>query len=992
MKHAKNIYQLRRPWIEKWGRGRLARRYQALVSALFMLIALLVMAPATRAAELGPLPAIRGESLNNAIKVVRLSCAAVKGPINLDQVTPQLGWQISAPQDLRNVLQTGYQIQVASRLDLLSKGMPDYWDTKRVVSDQQFNINYAGKSLEGKSFQQLFWRVRIWTSQGMSGWSEPQSWRMGFMKTADLLGRWIGYEHPFSWDRVKKFPVLSSRYLRKEFNSTKKIQSAIAYISGLGLYELHINGKKAGDAVLSPAPTDYSKTVLYNALDVTDLLQTGDNAVGVVLGSGRYFAMRQDYKPYKWRNFGFPKLFFQLRIQYEDGSLQNVVSDDSWQLSAKGPIRNNNEYDGETYDARMELSGWDKPGYDLSDALWQQPEVLPPPPGKWTAQLNPLMKVMQRVRPVRILPCSDGGFILDMGQNMAGWVRMQLNGKGHRGDSVELSFAESLVSEGNSQKGYELYRANLRDARSTDHYIIKGAPEEVWAPRFTYHGFRYVKVKGYPGDPSSVNGTVTLARAEADRLADQFTGEVIYDNLSENGDFSCSDSTINQIFKNAVWGIKSNYKGMPVDCPQRNERQPWLGDRTTGAYGESFIFDNRLLYDKWLGDIQDAQLVTGSIPDVAPNFWLYYKDDVTWPSTYLTVADMLYHQYGDQKVIQDHYSSMKYWIQYMHKRYVKNGLIDQDSYGDWCVPPDSLKVIHSRNPAKITDGGLIASATFYHDLRLMEQFAAINGTPGDTAFYGPLAREMKQAFQQKYFHADSGYYGNNTVTANLLPLAFGLADQKDWERIFQSIAHKTEVTYQGHISSGVIGIQWLLRTLSRFGRNDLALRVAATRSYPGWGFMVASGATTIWELWNGNTADPAMNSQNHVMLLGDLLVWLFQNQAGIQSDKDSVGFKKIRLTPDITGDLQYVQADHESPYGKISSHWQKQGNSWFWQVQIPAGTTAVLEFPDGLSRIREAGKDKKGVAGNLIKGKNGGTGKRLHLGSGHYIFMGLLTK
>ena len=937
--------------------------FSLLTSLLCMIIVWLAL-PVTGRAEAG---AGGREAL---IQVTRLSCNHQIRPLNLDQA-PRFGWQITAGEQVKHVLQTAYQIQVATSRQALENGHPDYWDSKKVISDRQLEIPYGGKVLS--SFQELFWRVRIWTTKGSSAWSPPERWRMGFLKLSDQLGSWIGYDHPFAWDRVTKFPVLSSRYLRKAFKADKHIKSAVAYISGLGLYELHINGKKAGDAVLAPAPTDYTKTVLYNALDVTDLVQTGENAIGVILGNGRFFAMRQDYKPWKWRTFGFPKLYFQLRINYEDGSVENVVSDSSWQLTGRGPIRNNNEYDGEVYDARMELTDWDQPGYHPDTRLWRPVEMVEAPAGKWTAQFNPPMKIMQTVHPVQVLRSADSpghSFILDMGQNMAGWLKMQLDGSGHKGDTIQLRFAESLVKE---KEGYRLYTANLRDARSTDHYIVKGAKQETWSPRFTYHGFRYVEVKGYPGDLTAFKN----------KLLERFTGEVIYDDLSERGFFECSDTTINQIYKNAVWGIKSNYKGMPVDCPQRNERQPWLGDRTTGAYGESFAFNNQLLYDKWLQDIQDAQLITGSIPDVAPSFWMYYKDDVTWPSTYLTVADMLYRQYGDSSVVSRHYHSMKTWILYMHHKYARNGLIDRDSYGDWCVPPDSLKVIHSSNPAKITPGGLIATATFYHDLQLMSLFAALNGTLQDTALFNPMAREMKASFNKKYFHADSACYGNNTVTGNLLALAFRLAEPQYEQKIFKQIVHKTAVTYDNHISSGVIGIQWLLRTLSRFGRNDLALKVAANRTYPGWGYMVAHGATTIWELWNGNTANPAMNSQNHVMLLGDLLIWLYENQAGIQSDDKAVGFKRIRLAPDITGHLNYVKAIYDCPYGPISSWWQKKGDKWQWEVTIPAGTVAEIQFPTALKDIKEAAKAPKG----LLSGPKGAS---LERGSGHYVFEGKL--
>lgn len=911
-------------------------------------------------------PLLAWTSVDSAsILLSALSCDHQVAPLNLDQRSPVFGWQMKVNgKDDRNVTQTAYQVQVASSKALLEKDQADYWDSKKTRSSQSVEIPYAGKSLS--SFEKLYWRVRVWTSAGVSGWSPVASWRMGLLKPANWTASWVGWDQPFAWDSVTKFSVLSARYLRKGFKVNKKVKSAIAYISGLGLYELHINGRKIGDAVLAPAPTDYSKTVLYNALDVTDVLQNGKNAIGVILGNGRYFTMRQNYKPWKWHHFGFPKLYFQLRIEYDDGSHEEVVSGPDWQLTGAGPIRANNEYDGEIYNSQMELDGWDQAGYQLDSTIWHPVEMVRAPEGKMKAQNNPPMKVMRRLDPVRILPAANGGFILDLGQNMAGWLKMHLDGRGHGGDTIALQFAESLTPVGDK---YELYTANLRDAKSTDHYIIKGSGSEDWSPKFVYHGFRYVAIKNYPGKP----------------VLEDFKGEVVFDEMATAGHFECSDSTINQVYHNAVWGILSNYKGMPVDCPQRNERQPWLGDRTTGAYGESFAFGNQLLYDKWISDIADAQLPTGSIPDVAPSFWFYYKDDVTWPSTYFTVADMLYHQYGNKAPILRHYGSMKFWIQYMHHRYAKEGLLSQDSYGDWCVPPDSLKVIHSNNPDKLTPGALLATATFYHDLRLMAKFAAISGNMADTALYNPMAREMKVAFQKAFFHADSGYYGNNTVTGNLLPLAFGLADKKEEDRIFEHIVRKTVDQYKGHISSGVIGIQWFLRSLSRYGRNDLAVEVVSNRDYPGWGYMVDHGATTIWELWNGNTANPAMNSQNHVMLLGDLLIWLYENQAGIRSDVHEVGFKKIQMAPKINGPLQYVKADYDCPYGKIISHWRKTNGRWQWSVTIPVNTSAELNFPSGLTAIREDGKPCEG-----LKSQNGHS--QLTIGSGSYVFTGVLGK
>lgn len=923
----------------------------------------------------------QGQLTTSVLRLTDLRTAGKLQPAGLgtQQLRPMLSWRIEGDRKRRDIHQTAYQIQVASSMEKLLNDEPDFWDSRRLSSDRSIGVAYGGKLLQSRD--QLFWRVRVWTTAGNTGWSEPARWTMGLLKQGDWQADWIGRDEPFATDRIEKFPRLSARYLRREFKVEhhKKVKRAFAYISGLGLYELHLNGQKASEAVLAPGPTDYSKTVFYNTLDVTSLLQAGQNAIGVILGNGRYFTMRQEYKPWKWHQFGMPKLCMQLEITYEDGSRQMVLSDTSWQLTAMGPIRANNEYDGETYDARMEMSGWDRPGYlsrptsSKGTTGWQSARLVAAPKGRLQAALNENMQIVRRLTPAKLEEKKTGEVIVDMGQNMAGWLRIHLDGRGHKGDTVILRFAESLTGSG------QLYTANLRDAKSTDKYIIKGEANEKWSPRFVYHGFRYVSVAHFPGKPT---------------LAD-FEGQVVSDPMETAGSFTCSDTTINQVYRNAVWGILSNYKGMPVDCPQRNERQPWLGDRTTGAYGETFAFNNHLLYAKWLQDIEDAQLPMGSLPDVAPNFWFYYKDDVTWPSTYLTVAAMLYQQYGDAAAIRRHYGSMKLWIQYMHHQYVKKGIIDKDSYGDWCVPPDSLQLIHSRNPAKMTSGALLATATFYHDLQLMQGFAGLSGKIEDTAIYGPMAREMRTAFQEKFFDQDKQYYGNNSVTANLLPLAFGLVPKASEQAVFEHIADKTEKTYNGHISTGVIGTQWLLRTLSAYGRNDLALRLAGNRSYPSWGYMVANGATTIWELWNGNTANPAMNSQNHVMLLGDLLIWLYENQAGIASDKhpDGIGFGKIIMAPKINGPLKFVRATHRSAYGLISSDWEKKGTQWSWKVTIPPNASAQLKFPAGLLDIREGGSglDVKGDAGKKLH-INLGENRHLSVGSGNYIFTGILPK
>jgi alpha-L-rhamnosidase len=508
-----------------------------------------------------------------------------------------------------------------------------------------------------------------------------------------------------------------------------------------------------------------------------------------------------------------------------------------------------------------------------------------------------------------------------MGQNMVGWLQLKVKGKS--GDQVTMKFAESLQKDGS------LYIANLRDAKTTDIYTLKGEGEEIWEPRFIFHGFRFVEISGFPTKPT----------------LDNFVGKVVYDDIKTTGTFESSDATMNQIFKNAYWGIRGNYKGMPIDCPQRNERQPWLGDRTTGAYGESFLFDNQTLYAKWLDDIKYSQTQDGGLPDVAPAFWRYYGDNVTWPGTYITVADMLYTQFADKEVIKKQYPTMRKWMVYMEENYLLNDLMDKDKYGDWCVPPESLELIRSKDPARMTDGEVLSSAFYYQLLGIMKKFATIANEENDIAHYDDLAVRIKKAFNSKYLNTTTNSYANNTVTANVLPLAFGMVPENVKEKVFQNMVHEIEVTKQGHISTGVIGTQFLMRTLTNFGRGDLAYKLASNKTYPSWGYMVENGATTIWELWNGNTADPTMNSQNHVMLLGDLMIWYYENMAGIKSNPEKPGFEQVIMKPDFNAGLTFVNASYESIHGVIKSNWKKSKTNLVWKITIPANTTALVYLP-----------------------------------------------
>ena len=743
---------------------------------------------------------------------------------------------------------------------------------------------------------------------------------------------------------------LSARVLRKDFDVKAPVRRATAYISGLGLFELYLNGSKIGDQVLAPAASEYNKRVYYMTFDVTQHIKDGANAVGVMLGSGRYFAPRSTFQ----RDYGFPKLLFQLEMEREDGSVETVVSDTSWTLTTEGPIRMNNEYDGETYDARMEMDGWAQGGYDA--ASWAAASAVSAPEGALAAQMNPPIRVIETLRPKAIAQPKPGMYVVDMGQNMVGWCRMTVEGPA--GTEVKLRFAEVTNDDGT------LYLANIRGAKVTDTYTLKGGGREVYEPRFTYHGFRYVEITGFPGEPT----------------LDTLIGCVVHDDVAPAGSFACSNPLVNQIHQNIVWGTRGNYRSMPTDCPQRDERQGWLGDRSEESRGETYLFQVAPLYAKWVQDMDDAQNDAGSVPDVAPSYFPIYSDNVTWPSSFIIVPGSLYDQYGDLGPIAKRYDGMKQWIEYM-TQFIKDGIMPKDTYGDWCVPPESPSLIHSQDPSRKTAAEVLGTTYFYHDLMLMARYAGLLGKTDDAAAFAAQAAAMKAAFLDQYFNEASNDFSNGSQTSSILPLAFGMVPDDQQEAVFEALVKKIVEGTDSHVGTGLVGGQWLMRTLADGGRSDLGYTLASHTTYPSWGFMVEHGATTVWELWNGNTADPAMNSHNHVMLVGDLVLWLYERLGGIRPDADRPGFKAIVLKPEVVGDLEFVRARHESPFGPIASEWTRKGDGFAWDVEIPANTKATVHVPTSdAASVREGGKalgTNPVVAGGYAV---------IELGSGRYRF------
>ena len=892
------------------------------------------------------------EYVSETINLVSPQVEMQENPQGISTTSPRFSWQISS--DLHNLQQQSYQIQVALNEKDLKQSKNLIWDSGTVDSDESILIPYEGEDLA--SGEEYFWRVNVVTNKGETGWSEINKWSMALLDNSEWHAKWIG-EDEFSnpGETAEGDTRLAARYLRKPFTVDKKIERAVLYISGQGAYEAYLNGERVSDDVLSPTVSWFPEKVYYNVYDVTPLLKNKENLMAVKLGNGRYFGMRES----DGQVFGLPRLLTQLNIEYSDGTTDIVISDESWKVSSQGPIVANNEFDGEEYKALIGWDDWNLDGYD--DSNWKLVDIMSDPGGKLVAQPNPNIKVHEELAPISITAHDNGKYILDMGQNMVGWIKIN-NLNGEKDQPITMRFAELLKDDGT------LYMDNLRDAKVTDIYTPAEDGSFSWEPSFVFHGFRYFEISGLDYEP---------------KLSD-FTSKVIYDAMETTGSFHTNNEIINKIFENAYWGIRGNYRGMPTDCPQRDERHGWLGDRATGSFGEAFVFNNALLYSKWLQDIEDSQSPEGSISVVSPRYWTVYNDDVTWPSAYFYVAKMLWEQYGDVEPIFRHYDSMKRYLERVQEVSMQDHILTKDTYGDWCMPPESQELIHSEDPSRKTAGPVLSTTVYYSLLNLMMEYADLTGNNKDIPKYMELASKIKDAYNSTYFNNENALYDNNTVTANILSLRLGLVPEGRENDVFNNIVEKTEVDFNGHVSTGVVGIQHLMRGLTEYNNVDLAYKIATNRTYPSWGYMIDKGATTIWELWNGDTADPAMNSANHVMLLGDLLIWYYEDLAGIKNHPESIAFKKLLMEPKFPEGLTHVDASYNSVRGEIKSKWSKENGKFNWEITIPSNTSAVIKLPKDLIVITPEGE-------GVLNASSSSQGVEIELGSGTYHLEGTIS-
>lgn len=844
--------------------------------------------------------------------------------------TALFAWQIES--DKQDVKQTAYRLCVATTPKALEQECREQlWDSERVESDETLQVPYHGRRLPTQ--KDIYWQVTAWLSTGECIKSPIQKFITG-IKDTEWKAEWIGVNDPeqvvTEEGGCKDLPA---RYLRREFEVAGKVKRATLYVSGMGTSAAYINGQAASTDVLGTTPSGYDHTVYYNTYDVTSLLRTGRNAIGMVLGNGYVLGLRREHTSY-----GLPRLKAQLVVTTTRDTLV-IPTSAEWKATTNGPIRANNLYSGEYYDARQEGKGWAQAGYD--DTTWSQAERMQAPRGSLEPQPCPGKRTQTMLRPTSIRQVGPERYLIDMGQNMVGQLRVTLRGKA--GQPVVIRHAELLKPDDPNA----LYTDNLRSARCTNTYVPATDGRFTYQPELVYQGFRYVEISGATAQPATRD----------------IEAQVQYDAMQEQGTFDCDNALLNQLFRNASWGIRGNYQGMPVDCPQRDERLGWTGDRVTGCYGENLLYDNAALYYKWIRDMEDTQDESGHISDICPAFLSMYTPDVTWQAAFVNATYMLYSHCADRMAVMQYYPALRRWAQYVEQNLMQDYLVTGNLYGDWCMPPESKELINSQDPTRITEGPVLSTTVYYDCLRMLTEMGEALGLHADADYYTRLRLNIKEAYNRRYFHPETAQYSNNTVTANILSLTLGLVPQGYEERVMQNVIDVTQQKFDGHVSCGVLGMQHLMRGLTRQGDANLAMQLATQCTYPSYGYMMEHGATTIWELWNGNTANPAMNSGNHVMLLGDLLLWYYEDLAGISQLQGTQGYRHLDMKPCFPDGLSHVKATYRSTSGFIKSEWTKEGNHLKWQVEVPANTKARISIPSrfhvfpvtggGIHKVRE---------------------------------------
>ncbi len=832
----------------------------------------------------------------NTLRPVSLRCEYRADPLGIDTPAPRLFWRIEAP-GRRDVRQSAYQIAV---------GDGSVWDTGKVLSSQTTHIPYAGTALA--SGQRVDWKVRVWDDADQpSDWSETAFWQMGLLSPTDWRCRWISLTplRPLT-------DLLPPSFLRRDFVLGKAISRATLFTTARGVYVPFLNGQRVGDAHFAPGWTDYGKRIAYQTCDVTELVTVGQNTLGAVLGDGWYCG----YVGFEKQRDGYgtrPQLLAQIDIEYADGTSETIGTDEHWR-GATGPILYSDMLMGEKYDARLEMPGWNAAGFD--DAAWRpvQVEAQHDPEILRVAQADPPVRVTELLAAKSQTQPLPGTFIFDLGQNMVGWARLTVQGAA--GTIVQLRFGEMLCPDGT------LYVDNLRGAKATDTYLLQGTGRETFEPHFTFHGFRYVEVTGYPGPPP----------------LDAVTGIVLHSDTPQTGTFACDNALVNQLVSNIDWGQRGNFLSVPTDCPQRDERMGWMGDAQIFVRTAAANRDVAAFFGKWMQDIADAQSPQGAFSDVAPRLVDLADGAPAWADAGVIIPWTIYQVYGDRRILETHYDSMARWIDFLDSANPDHLWMNRRSndFGDW------LSI------AADTDKDVLATAYFAYDTSLMARIAAVLGRDDDAARYQALFADIKAAFVAAFVDTDGTVQGR-TQTAYVLALHFHLLPDTLRPLAAQHLVDDIHAK-GGHLSTGFVGVGSLCPVLTEMGYHDVACGLLLSETFPSWGYSIQHGATTLWERWDGWTADNGfqnvgMNSFNHYSL-GSVGEWLQRCVAGIDTDPDRPGFEHILLRPHPDRRFRFVRAAFDSIQGRIAVEWTLQGDTFTLNVTLPPNTTATLTLPD----------------------------------------------
>lgn len=885
------------------------------------------------------------------VQVIHPRCEYRLNPQSIDVARPRLSWEVYSEE--RGQKQTAYQILVASSEANLKNDIGDLWDSKKVTSDQSVNVVYKGAKL--RSRMRCFWKVRIWDKDGvLSHWSPAGIWTMGLLNPGDIKAKWIGLDTS-PLNRHPNLHLPPCPYYRKVFDVNHDIQNATIYVTALGLFELYLNGHRVGHDHFTPGWTNYKKRVYYLTYDVTELMRAGPNAVGAILANGwyaGYVGFAPEHKPFMnlRAHYGqMPALLVQLEITYQNGSTDSITTDETWK-SATGPITESDILMGETYDARLEMPGWSQASFN--DHGWKPVRLLDVDVGTLNAYPADPVRKIREIRPIQMTEPKKGTYVFNMGQNFAGHVRLKV--RGNSGSRVVLRFAEMLHRDGT------IMTENLRRARATDTYILSGKKRiEIWEPRFTYHGFQYVEMTGYPGKPD----------------LESITGIVMHSDLAPSGYFACDHPLVNKLYENIVWTQRSNFFDIPTDCPQRDERLGWTGDAQNFMRTATYNMDVAAFFSKWLVSLEDEQRPSGAFPDYAPLPFLQFEPSPGWMDAGIICPYILYRVYGDTGVIKRHYQAMQKFMNYLittSQSYLRSPVTH--SWGDWLS-------LGSETPQD-----LIATAFYAYDADLMAEMAAAINRRDDAQKYKQLCNNIKRAFVQA-FVSPNGRISGETQTGYALAINMELLppdlSRKAAERLVELIRQKN-----WHLSTGFIGLKHLLPALTKHNYTDVAYRILTNRTYPSWGYSIENGATTIWERWDSYSKingfkNSEMNSFNHYSL-GSVGEWLFAQIAGI--DMLEPGFKQVIIRPQVGGELKHVRAAYRSVHGWIAVEWEIKKGQFYLKCTIPANTNARIYIPSAnLDNIYEGDQPAlKAEAVDLLQSDDDRA--VFNIGSGRYRF------